>query len=132
MPSLPPRYRPPHLGPRKQAEAKRQRELQERRGPRLEDKAWWQKARRRFLAQAENALCVCCKANGITKAAELVDHVIPHGNVDSDLFRDPANWQALCRWCHEHIKKPIELAYHQGKVAAAELRLDRQFHEHFG
>jgi 5-methylcytosine-specific restriction enzyme A len=129
MPNLPSVFRPAHLGARRASERKRQADLSARRGPRLEDKAWWQRQRRLFLAS--NPLCCCCKANGVIKAASLVDHIEPHGNVDGPLFRDPDNWQPLCNWCHEHVKKPLEHLVAAGKATKEELRLARPFPEHF-
>jgi 5-methylcytosine-specific restriction endonuclease McrA len=131
MPNLPPMHRPRHLGPRKQAEAKRQRELSDKRGFRELKTSRWQRARARFLGQAENALCVCCKANGRTAAASLVDHIVPHHG-DTALIYDTDNMQPLCRWCHEHIKKPIEIACAKGEASTEDLRLNRPFPEHFG
>jgi 5-methylcytosine-specific restriction endonuclease McrA len=132
MPNLPRLYRPPHLGPRKDAEAARQQALAKRRGTKGERgyNRQWEKAS--LLHRRENPLCVCHKANGLVKAAELVDHIIPHkGN--HALFWDLANnVQSLCNWCHEHVKKPLEHLFAQGKCSAADLRLTRRFPEHFG
>ena len=58
----------------------------------------WRKARLVYLG--ENPLCVRCGDRGFVIAAEVVDHVVPHkGN--RDLFWDRANWQALCKPCHD-------------------------------
>ncbi len=58
----------------------------------------WQKAAKAFLR--EHPLCVSCEAQGIVRAAEVVDHIVPHrGN--QKLFWDPSNWQALCKRCHD-------------------------------
>lgn len=132
MPSLPRLFRPPQLGSRRTAEASRQRFLAERRGSRLESKAWWQRQRRLFRNDPKNAVCCCCKANGVVRATDLVDHIVPHDDVDGPLFRDAANWQPLCNPCHEHIKKPIELRFARGEASVEDLRLDRLFPEHFG
>ena len=60
----------------------------------------WQQARLRFLQ--ENPLCVMCQAMRPPRvtAANVVDHVIPHQG-DQELFWDEANWQALCKPCHD-------------------------------
>lgn len=58
----------------------------------------WQKARASFLNKYP--LCKHCEAKGITEAATVVDHIIPHkGN--QQLFWDIFNWQALCKRCHD-------------------------------
>ena len=61
----------------------------------------WQRARKGFLMK--NPLCVMCSAEGATRAAEVVDHVVPHRG-DRNLFWDRANWQALCKQHHDSDK----------------------------
>ncbi len=58
----------------------------------------WERERRIFLAR--HPLCVHCLAAGRTRAAEVVDHIVPHRG-DSELFWDGHNWQALCKACHD-------------------------------
>ena len=58
----------------------------------------WSKARKSFLEK--NPLCVHCQQQGIVKAAEVVDHIIPHKG-DQKLFWDKTNWQPLCKKCHD-------------------------------
>ena len=58
----------------------------------------WSKAAKAFLTQ--HPLCVRCEAKGIVRAAEVVDHIIPHRG-DQKLFWDASNWQALCKQCHD-------------------------------
>lgn len=53
----------------------------------------WQKARLQFLRA--NPLCVECEREGITRAATVVDHIVPHKQ-DLKLFWDRSNWQPLC------------------------------------
>lgn len=89
----------------------------------------WQQARMGYLRK--HPLCVCCSANGIVAAAELVDHVLPHRG-DMAVFWKSDDWQALCNLCHETIKKPIEIRWLQGLVRDVEMRLDRAMPEHFG
>lgn len=44
-----------------------------------------------------------CKITGITTAAQVVDHIIPHkGNWN--LFWDENNWQSLCKTHHDSAK----------------------------
>jgi 5-methylcytosine-specific restriction endonuclease McrA len=131
MPNLPPLHRPRHLGPRRRAEATRQRDLAQRRGTKTERgyNSHWERESKRH--RIEHPLCVCCKANGRVKAAALVDHIVPHKGDDA-LFWDPANRQSLCNWCHERIKKPLELLFARGKCSVEDLKLNRAFPEYFG
>lgn len=58
----------------------------------------WQKARLLYL-QA-NPLCVMCKEAGVVRAAEVVNHKVPHKG-DMDLFWRQDNWEALCKRHHD-------------------------------
>lgn len=58
----------------------------------------WQKARAGFLAA--HPLCARCEAKGRVEPATVVDHVTPHRG-DRELFWSSANWQALCKPCHD-------------------------------
>lgn len=58
----------------------------------------WEKARKAFLAA--HPLCERCKANGVYRQANVVDHVVPHKG-DRALFWDWSNWMALCKPCHD-------------------------------
>ena len=58
----------------------------------------WRTARRAFLRS--NPLCVDCHKRGIPKVATVVDHIIPHKG-DPGSFWDRANWQPLCKRCHD-------------------------------
>jgi 5-methylcytosine-specific restriction enzyme A len=58
----------------------------------------WQRASKAFLAA--HPLCVLCDAAGKVVAAQCVDHKIPHQG-DQGLFWDEANWQPLCKRCHD-------------------------------
>jgi len=70
--------------------------------------SWWRKARTVFLA--EHPLCSdpFGRHGGRPVAASVVDHIIPHRG-DQGLFRDPDNWQALCKLCHDIDKQRSEL-----------------------
>jgi 5-methylcytosine-specific restriction protein A len=58
----------------------------------------WQHARKSFLSQ--HPLCAECLKGGTTKAANVVDHIIPHkGNIN--IFWNVSNWQSLCKRCHD-------------------------------
>ena len=64
------------------------------------DKRW---IKGRLIHLAKNPLCVYCLQVGITKAADIVDHIQAHkGN--EELFFDTSNWQSLCKHCHDSIK----------------------------
>lgn len=58
----------------------------------------WRKARLGYLAK--HPLCVICQDNGRIVAGNVVDHVIPHKG-EKSLFWDSANWQTLCKPCHD-------------------------------
>lgn len=57
----------------------------------------WQRAR--LVHLREHPLCERCHAAGLTTAASVVDHVVPHRG-DPGLFWDRGNWQSLCEPCH--------------------------------
>jgi 5-methylcytosine-specific restriction protein A len=57
----------------------------------------WQKASKGYLGS--HPLCASCDERGLTVAATVVDHVVPHKG-DKGLFWDSGNWQALCEQCH--------------------------------
>lgn len=67
----------------------------------------WQKARKRYLQ--DHPLCVYCERQGLTAASSVVDHKIPHRG-DQNLFWSEANWQALCKTCHDSVKQAEEAA----------------------
>ena len=59
--------------------------------------ARWRSARLGFLN--DEPLCRYCMMQGITRGADVVDHILPHrGN--QELFWDQSNWQPLCYSCH--------------------------------
>ena len=61
----------------------------------------WRRQRKAFLNR--NPLCEYCLQIDKISAAEVVDHRIPHKG-DDTLFWDVANWQALCKPCHDKTK----------------------------
>ena len=65
----------------------------------------WQKARATYLAK--NPLCRMCADRGMIIKADVVDHITPHKG-DQSLFWDKANWQSLCKPCHDSAKQRIE------------------------
>lgn len=58
----------------------------------------WRRARSRFLKA--HPLCEKCREQGKFVKATVVDHIIPHRG-EEKLFWDEANWQALCKRCHD-------------------------------
>lgn len=67
----------------------------------------WQRARLTFLSRSENALCRMCSEQGLVQRATVVDHIEPHRG-DQALFWDTANWQPLCKRCHDSRKQGEE------------------------
>ena len=58
----------------------------------------WQRARAGFLKS--HPLCKTHAESGELVVATVVDHIKPHKG-DKDLFWDHANWQSLCKPCHD-------------------------------
>jgi 5-methylcytosine-specific restriction protein A len=65
----------------------------------------WQQARERFLRA--HPLCCYCERQGRWIPASVVDHIKPHQG-DDRLFWDEANWQPLCKPCHDTVKAKEE------------------------
>lgn len=59
--------------------------------------AKWRSARLLYLE--DHPLCAHCSDKDVIKAADVVDHIIPHRG-DTELFWLQANWQSLCYSCH--------------------------------
>ena len=96
VPSKPSLHRPPGVqsAAEVKAELDRQRPSATRRGygPR------WRRARAAYLAR--HPLCVPCREAGRLEPATVVDHIVPHRG-DAVLFWNQANWQGLCKPCHD-------------------------------
>ncbi|SEC73242.1 HNH endonuclease [Pseudomonas anguilliseptica] len=65
----------------------------------------WQQARAGYLRK--HPLCVECQSRGRTVAATVVDHKVAHRG-DMTVFWDKANWQSLCKHCHDSWKQRME------------------------
>jgi 5-methylcytosine-specific restriction endonuclease McrA len=65
----------------------------------------WQQARAGYLMK--HPLCAYCERLGRVTAATVVDHCVPHRG-DMKLFWDSANWQPLCKPCHDGQKQREE------------------------
>lgn len=61
-------------------------------------------------------LCVACARDGITTAAQCVDHIEPHKG-DPMLFWEPANHQGLCNPCHSRKTVMEDGGFRPGRVA---------------
>ena len=89
-----------HLAEREKLAAEARQKQDQRRGSSAERgyDYWWQRQSKMFLR--EHPLCVECLAKGQVVPATVVDHIKPHrGN--RELFRDPMNWQPLCKRHHD-------------------------------
>lgn len=85
----------------------------------------WRKARETYLRK--HPLCVDCERLGRTTPATVVDHIVPHRR-DQELFWDKANWQSLCKRCHDSHKQRLEKS---GTVVGCDehgVPLDRNHH----
>ncbi len=75
----------------------------------------WKMARSRYLSR--HSCCVLCLQRGTVEPATVVDHVRPwrSGATEeerSKLFNDPANWQPVCKPCHDSAKQILEKTGH--------------------
>ena len=103
MPTRPPLHRP--AGAR--TKAQRDAEADKRRGNFRQRgyTAEWDKARTDFLVAHPH--CVMCRRAGVTKPANVVDHITPHRG-DKTLMWDRRNWQPLCSRHHNSGKQREE------------------------
>lgn len=60
----------------------------------------WRQARAAYLRQHPLCVGLQCQLDGLLTPACVVDHIRPHKG-DRRLFWDVANWQALCKPCHD-------------------------------
>lgn len=74
-------------------------------------RAWYKDPRwvkGRVVHLDRHPLCVMCLVRGVTRAATVVDHIIPHRG-DAKLFFDSEkNWQSLCDHDHNTHKQRLE------------------------
>lgn len=71
---------------------------------------WYKTAawrRLRLWQLKREPLCRFCKRDGLTTAANVVDHIAAHKG-DMDLFFDRGNLQSLCDSCHSSTKQRME------------------------
>lgn len=96
------------------------RALDQQRGSRHERgyDSKWVKARAGYLLH--HPLCAECLKQGITTAATVVDHIVPHKR-DMKLFWDLTNWQSLCKACHDAKTAREDGGFGNSHVAAANL-----------
>lgn len=120
MPDLPPTFRPPHLGPKRDARERAERRRGSARA-RGYSPAWDRYSKRRMR---EQPLCIGCLAAGFTVPATVTDHVVPHDG-DKTLFWDRSNHQSACgTLCHSRVKQILETRWRRGELSAGDLRLD--------
>ena len=96
MPVKPPVHRPP--GVKSAAAVKAELEWQRPSAARRGYGARWRRVRAAYLTR--HPICVQCEAAGRLEPATVVDHVLPHRG-SARLFWDEANWQGLCKRCHD-------------------------------
>ncbi|MEM1346657.1 MAG: HNH endonuclease [Pseudomonadota bacterium] len=65
----------------------------------------WKRASRAYRLQYPR--CRRCAERGQSSPSEVVDHIAPHRG-DAALFWDVANWQPLCKPCHDRHKQSEE------------------------
>lgn len=65
----------------------------------------WDQLRAKQLKK--DPFCAYCLEFNVYKAANVVDHKIPHKG-DMNLFKDPENLQSLCVTCHNRYKQRQE------------------------
>jgi 5-methylcytosine-specific restriction protein A len=58
----------------------------------------WHQARVAYLRK--HPLCVKCSTDAHPVLSTVVDHIVPHRG-DRALFWNSANWQTLCKRCHD-------------------------------
>lgn len=85
----------------------------------------WQQAREGFLRA--NPLCVLHEKLGRLVPATVVDHIVPHKG-DRALFWDRANWQPLCKQCHDVHKQRLESGGRMVGCDASGVPLDAGHH----
>ncbi|KQZ00890.1 hypothetical protein ASD45_08485 [Pseudolabrys sp. Root1462] len=84
----------------------------------------WDKARATYLRS--HPLCRMCEGQGLTVAATVVDHIIPHKG-DQKLFWDiEGNWQPLCKFHHDSAKQAEEGRGYSGEVGLDGWPLDQK------
>ena len=98
MPYSPPQHRPAYAPSREQVRKQGQKDYNrtKRKNQEFYDSTAWRKLSR--LYRRLNPLCVDCKAKGIAKAVQIVDHVIPIEQGGERLAM--SNLQSLCIACH--------------------------------
>ena len=72
----------------------------------------WQQ--RRVVYLKANPFCVFCARRGLSVAATVVDHIVPHAGAHA-LFWDESNWQSLCAPCHNGEKQKTDWADRGGR-----------------
>lgn len=71
-------------------------------------------------------VCLSCWMVGVVEPTAIVDHVVPVTGNREGLF-DEANLQPCCQWCHDVVKRALELHWRLGRLPASALRLDSMY-----
>jgi 5-methylcytosine-specific restriction enzyme A len=79
--------------------------------------------RRRTAQLATEPLCRYCQAIGHTRAATVVDHIIPHRG-DWSLFIE-GELQSLCKSCHDSVAQAKDTHGHHGMIGADGFPVDQ-------
>lgn len=103
MPSMPPTHRP--AGNLSRREANRTYDLRRGSARQRGYTAAWDKASRGHLRNSP--LCLYCALVEDVKAADLTDHLYPHGG-DQDVFWNRTYWISCCTDCHNGFKQRVE------------------------
>lgn len=85
----------------------------------------WQKAREGWLRK--HPLCKMHEQLGRVVLATVVDHVDPHRG-DMEKFWNSANWQSLCKDCHDGAKQRLEKSGVLAGCTLAGVPLDPNHH----
>jgi len=115
MPSLPQTFRP--RGAPTSREQDRARGSARARGY----NARWDRVAARF--KQTYPLCRGCEAIDRVEATAVVDHIEPHRG-DQGLFWAPDNWQPLCRFHHDAVKRRLEHEWQSGRLRRDQLAID--------
>ena len=71
----------------------------------------------RLVHLQRHPLCARCLREGRTTPARVVHHLVPHRG-DWRLFRDPKNWESLCKPCHDAAEQSTERRGYDKTVGA--------------
>ena len=70
---------------------------------------------------SSNPLCAECRKRGIVILAQELDHIVPVHRAP-EKFWTKANWQALCKPCHEAKTRQEKMKREQAKISPEALK----------